>query len=478
MNKLIKLATVLLAISAGIGAGPSHIIDARAAEGDKIPAAENYLRIGDKDTGKFWIQKDEMTGDKQPIIFFNDNPDWNISRIEKIYFRFRDGDDVAYNDDVVQYTEDYQFLVRRGRQLWLGGAGFPETSTTYSYVPSNQEPYDVGLFNQSGPVTNYLEYPIFSSPAKRKYYFNIPEMGFTTTIMDLFNLGGEIGDSNVRQSFIYEAKDTKDGFPYYQDLVNKYKSDFKYYLILPFTTTSNITIDYLALEAIDGSGNRITSETGAQEQPDSSFIFNVTKINGHMTTTNSAFYFPGSLQYRLIGVVMTSYSDNDQSKDYNPVLYCGDLVGKNEETATQYLTFSRVIPLENELELHYDFQGNNNGVLINIPSEVISCNIAIRYEKTSHYVEGTLDPFSLNLIGEDGNFGIVGGLPEETDPNSTNWWNKFLGWLSNATGISLPDFQTAFKWTGIALVGLLGLVLVSYLIRPLSTVLKALKKKK
>jgi uncharacterized membrane protein len=75
-------------------------------------------------------------------------------------------------------------------------------------------------------------------------------------------------------------------------------------------------------------------------------------------------------------------------------------------------------------------------------------------------------------------FGIVGGLPEETDPNSTNWWNKFLGWLSNATGISLPDFQTAFKWTGIALVGLLGLVLVSYLIRPLSTVLKALKKKK
>jgi hypothetical protein len=474
MKKIIKLsAFVCIASLMGINVLLKPAVGVNALTGDIIPDAANYLRLSEEEAPGVWIQNDENTGERQPIIFFNTNPSWNIVDIESIKYQFRGPEMLQPVTGEVNKDVDYSFVARRDRKWWIGSI-VQTFNVEWNYYEYER---DSDYFNSTGPTTVEEMAPWGSSPARKKYRFTIPEMGKTGIVRKLFNLGNEIDYRDINQSILYQYKNSADGYAAYQDLINYYSSSFEYYLILPLTTTSQVSIDYLALNAIDVNGNHITSESNNYENNDGSFGFNVIKTNNSLTT-NSAFFFPGSNQYRLTGVVMTNYSDNDDTKDYSVVLYAGNLVHQKEIIDTDVLSFSTTIPIENEKLISYLFNGDNNSILIDIPNEVINCNISIRYEKTDEFIEGTMDPFGMNLLDNNGYYGIAGSLPEETDPNDTNWWNKFLGWLSNATGISLPDFQTAFKWTGVALIGLLGLVLVSYLIRPLSTVLKALKKKK
>lgn len=470
-NKLIPiLATMAIMAINGFG---GHSVAARADTGDIIPDAANYLRLGPDEAKPLWIQADENLGERHPIIFFNTNSAWQIKQINKIYYQVDSPDWTMPISSSINHTVDYSFNVRRARQ-WYIGLGPTLSGQSGIFVDWQYYDWNGNSFDTSSD-TKFIQPDLFTSPARRQYEFTIPELGKTTTLTSLYSLTGEIEeDTDLNKSLIYRYKNSSSGFENYEDVESFFESRFEYYLILPLTTTTQVTIDYLALEAVDIYGNVISADSNIYEKTDGTFGFDIKKVSGTLTT-NSAFFFPGSNKYKLVGITLENYADNDSEKDYDVILYAGNLIGQKEIIDTDVLTFSTVIPRNTEKQLSYLFNGDNNSILVDIPSEVTNATIKVHYADLHPEDSDTLEPFGMNLIDNNGNYGIRGALPEENEPTQS-LWDKFINWLAGKLNINVGNLQTTIKWTLIGVGSLLAIAILSAFLTPIIRLIKASKK--
>ncbi len=457
-KKNVYLAFMATSIVALSGLTGGRYLPAKAATGDIIPDAANYLRLEADDTGEAWIQADENTGEKQPIIFFNTNSAWQIASIQKIYYQVSSPDLVQPSTGVLQSTNNYSFLARRDRQFLLWGGCYVD----WFFYDWN------GTSFAASQILNVETYPKTpSSPARTQYQFTIPEMGKTTIITSLFNLAGEEKEG-LNESIVYQYKTSSKGYDAYTSFTSAVGSNFEYYLILPLTTTSQVTVDYLALEATDAEGHKITADSNIQVNTDGTYGFHIIKTAGTLET-NSAFFFPGSNKYRLIGTEMSGVelsNDADPEKTYNVVLYVGNLVGQTQIDADT-LTYSTVIPTDSEKVISYLFNGDNNSILVDIPAEITDCDIYIHYSDEMPGSENAIEPFGMNLIDNNGNYGIQGALPDDNAP-TTSIWASLMSWISGKLGISPSSIVSTLKGVAVAVGVVVGLVLIVQLISLLS----------
>ncbi len=423
-KKLVIIAAAVLAAALPLFSNSPIVVT--ADEGDNIPDAANYLRLEGQYTDVAWISgiSRERANDDQvryPIVFFNTNPAWQIQSIEHINFEAKLDGRTQSDFGTVSYNEPFQVNLRQNRQLHVG-----VPSLEKKYLVQNNYDLDSNHFvtvrNETffEDVSGWFYY-------REHYNFSINELGKTQMLKDMFNMAGEL-KPNLNEYLLWRYKTSSTAWSYYQDMTRDFGSNYEYFLILPFETTTNATITYLSLMATDIYGNTITDDAQVYETGENSWAFEIKKVAGNLIT-HSAFYFPGSNRYRMTGVLMEDYADESETKDYQVRLYAGNLIGKTAiDAIRESISYStQLIPDEEKL-LSYLFNGDNNSILVDIPDEITDVTVTIRYVKENTELEPIADPFGLNLLDNNGNYGIAGELPLEDDP-ATGW--NLWDWLKS-----------------------------------------------
>jgi hypothetical protein len=477
MNKLLIAFMVFGSLfSSNLNKGPAQT--PLQANDDPIVEPSNYLNLGAADTDAAWITKQNPERPKDspqvrnPIIFFNANPKYQIDHIKHINYRVKDVEKNKAYHGTVSYDETFTSIFYTERR-WLPSpvpSRWPITTIKYEYHDNS--------FVKTSEVDS------ISDAAYAAYTKNIhvsyPEMGKTSVeIKALFSLLGQI-DENIPKRVLWEHKTSKEGYKNYNAFnVDKGSPNFKYYLILPLESTNGVVVDYLSLEAYDVNGNLITDVIDIEQDdnfdpnpndPNSTPLQDVYKFlfikeEGKLKTS-PAVYFPGSNKFKLVGIEISVYQKKDD-KNYPVYLFAGDLVGKKTMDLKDGVSKEwKFVGLEKRYTT-YEFQGTNNSLLIDIPIEVTDITYIIYYQKIN-IVEGeNLTPFAFNLTDNEGNFGVRGETPLDDDPNKRKsfWeWFKDLFSFDKDVGI-FGSLKNILGTLLISLIVLAVFVLVVRLIR-------------
>lgn len=470
MKKTI-LTTLLL--GSLIFLAPKERLTATSAASDKLPDAGNYLRLEGQYTDPAWISNDLGTVYNQGvrkfnhIVFFNSNPAWNISSIQSINYEVKEDAKTQPTTGQVSNSNFYHMSVKANRKFTGGDTGY----TNFFYEKES----DAGSFQKTNEVKNVTDtMPLFYY--LNHYYFKFPEMGKTQNIKDLFQTAGD-ARLDLNKYLIHQYKNLRTGFETYNAMIKEFGSNYEYYLILPIETAEKVTVNYLSLTATDINGNIITDDAGIgdgtvdPESGETFYTFPVTKTNGTMRTS-TAFYFPGSNRYKLTGVKMTGYKDNNTEKDFDVMFYAGNLIGKNTlKDVVDSVVY--IATLENKstyLNLNYTFNGDNNCILIDFPAEVSDASVTVRFIELNTDQGGVLKPFALNLLDNNGNYGIKGELALDKSPNA---FRSLLDYLKNL--FNFGGNKTILEIVGQLVTIAFGIVILVLIIKLISFVISVTK---
>lgn len=458
---------------------------------EEITQPAKYLKLKGEETAQAWMSKDIGTVFNKGIrkfnhiVFFNSNEDVNITSIEHIKYEVRvtrpDGtvELLEANDkQMVSSNEVYHMRIKDNRQyipLWV--------QREYKYYDYRQF-QDEGAFVKTGEGTasipsNYRMYYF------EHYHYKFPQLGKTSNIKKLYDIAAQ-AKAGTKEYLIHEYHDKTKGFSDYTALktyLGKQHNDineYEYYLILPIESSIGLEVNYLSVKAFTADGTVITDDANVEPETDIEtgepivepetnkpyYNIPVIKTNGQMETA-SAFYFPGNSRYRLTGVKLNSYNDNDPDKDYDIKLYAGDLIGKTTlKDVADSVTKVTTLEYKDEFtELDYLFTGTANCILIDTPAEVVDFKATIRFVKEDD--TNVIMPFALNLMDDNGTYGISGALQPDNDPNPPTLW----GWISDTFGFTagsggikefFKDLGNVFK---LALIAVLTIFLIIGLVK-------------
>ena len=99
--------------------------------------------------------------------------------------------------------------------------------------------------------------------------------------------------------------------------------------------------------------------------------------------------------------------------------------------------------------MYYLFNGDNNSALIDIPASITDVKVRVTFGKHDENSSSGMLPFGMNLLDNNGNYGIKGATPPVYPPDSGN--KSFWDWLKGLftfKGINYFD-----KFTNIIQVG-------------------------
>lgn len=440
-------------------------IIAKAEEATVDP--DNYLLIGAGQTDQAWITKEnsERARDTQvrnPIIFFNANPKKEIVEIKRINYRIINEKGKVI-DGSVSYDKNFSATFRHMRVVPIWSLPGPGAITwTHNYYE-----YKNGAFNtlesETGVVKEYAYYASHNT-------FSFPEMGTTRFISN--TLSQFLGEKNEKfpTRLLWEFKTSSTGYKNYEAFnVDKGRPNYKYYLILPLDTVTNVTVEYLSIEAYDADGNLITDKVEVTEDPtpgSQAEKFSFKKVEGKLVTA-PAVYFPGSNKFKLVGIQRLNYIDNNEEKDFKVYVFAGDLVGKKVVDLQDGISKEWVLDNSNKRTISYEFFGKNNSLMIDIPTEVTDVTIDIYFERMNT-VDGEelRNPFALNLTDMNGDYGIKGELPLEDDPSKNDPWAWLKKLFNFNSGGIFENLKNTMQFILVMGLGIIIIVLVIRLIPP------------
>ncbi len=469
--KIKLLFLTLIAATIAPRALTSAPLGAKASDN---PFNQYYLRIAADETSEAWVQQTSLVSSsfenqvrdffglgnsnlKSPVIFFNLNPASNIRTLNKVYFELKDGvtgkqilfiDYEQSRENYLNRTDDKPFedyLVYENRNYV--GTDTLHTLHHYENRYTNMLPFvmDTSISIEEYSYNNdsqnfYLSqerqepYRIigYESIWKDRVNYKLPALGEKSILSKYYNLIGQHPHSaSLLDSSFYEYGNTSvnNGYTSFQgttssSLTSKWgNDDFTHYLILPLSTTTNVEVNYLAIEGYDADGNLISPEI--QFETDSvGTYFEFEKLNNEWTTPNAA-YFPGNNRYTVTNVLLSEY--HNTSSTFNPVVFSlGNLVGNTEMIELDDLTRTEVLVPGQLVNLAYTFAGDANCVVVDVPNSVDVAKVKVYFMENETGVT-TIDPFYIILLDENGNYGVAGKLPLDNDPTG-NWFTR---WLSN-----------------------------------------------
>lgn len=144
--------------------------------------------------------------------------------------------------------------------------------------------------------------------------------------------------------------------------------------------------------------------------------------------TNNAVYFPGDRYYKANAAKITQYNASVDNPE--PVILSTGKLHNEGWIEYANLRNSNVLKQNEKVDLYYEFRSNANGLIIDIPDEVTDIEVLFIFEINPYdlnYEAG--DPFFINLTDENGNLGIRGKLPEDSDPTRRTLWDRIKGFL-------------------------------------------------
>lgn len=472
-----KLMTLLFSTLALIIAPLKSGVAARAADDNPFP--QNYLRLAEDETTMRWkhvnnMQDGAMPGvqtfatengvdgtlmEREPIIFFNTNPIWNIVDIIDIYVRVTDinGNEFTFCEvepglDGQGVFDWYFSYIESGKTLTL-------ERKLLTKISKDQYSYGTYLEGQKAISAADRESILFTwenggfkqeiVTINTKYdgvsHYALPRIGKTTILNNWYQHMGqqEHGASMIDSSlFQYRSTGINDGYTSVNEATSSsYVQNPNWYLILPLAMTSGLVIDYLAVEAIDIDGNIISPIIDFTEEEDDKISFQVEKRDGEWETPN-AVYFPGRNAYYASGLLLEEYVV-DESVESNPpvVVMLGNLINRDSIDENRLKQSNRLY-INQQKNIHYDFTGDTNCLIVTIPDNVLTAVVKITFAKGIGHNQYVQDPFYINLLDEYGNYGIRGALPLENDPNANaSIWDRLRNGFK-----SLFDF-TKFGFT-------------------------------
>lgn len=448
-RRIINLVFMLLGIFSTTKA--NFPIKANAAS-DKIPDAANYLRLDGQYTDQAWITKDVGTVYKEGvrtfnhIVFFNTNPAWNIVSVEHINYEIKLPNKTMPDAGQVSNSQNYHMRIKTDRKYrWFDPTYGVRAYPTYDVYPFTKAS-DSEQFIAEGKIIKQT--PVgYSHWYITHYEFNFPQLGKTQNIKELFQTARDARE-NLDDYVIYFGQNDRKGFDTYTSMINEFGSNYEYYLILPIESSNKVTVNYLSLTATDVNGNIISDDAGIGEAQidtntgDEFFTFDVVKNDGLMET-NTAFYFPRSNRYKLTGLKVTNYSDNNEEQDYAVVFYAGNVIGKTslKDVADNVKYVATLKNDGNYLQLNYLFNGDNNCILFDIAEEIVSATITVRFVELNTDQGEVLKPFGLNLLDNNGYYGIRGELALDNRLNEElSLWDRFKNRLKNLFDFSSFGF--------------------------------------
>lgn len=448
------------------------------------------------------VQKSDI-GKRNPIIFFNVNPSLDVSEIEEIGFEiaFKDGGttystnsfewvwqqkthnitvpgidggyttEISYNviDDinvgdkktvnVVKATDMHTMHFTEGNNH-LFADNRDVTVTEFNFDTK-------GNYSSSTSIENKHVYKV------NEFLFNIPAIGEVDVIQNIYSATNSIEKyaSSIRDSafFPYYNSGGNDGFTTYS-LLNAGKlrnQNYSHYLILPIGKTGELDITYLSAKIRLSNGELVTPEIPFEEIPgiqENEKAIRFSKVAGNWTTSN-AVYFPGERYYRAKSIVLESIAYKGGITKITPIVaYTGAIYGQGW---IDYANLRKNTPLAlgTTLSLNYEFQSRANGLIVDIPDDVLEAEILFIFEINPHdFGDIVGDPFYINLTDENGKLGIIGEMPLDEDPEKEKgfWdrikaaWNNLFG--NNTTANSVLTLIKAFA----VVIGVLFLLVIFF----------------
>lgn len=477
-----KKKFILLTIGAGLLFSPLGSKNAVAKASNETPYAANYLRVGSGETNQIWKHVNNMEDGgspqiqaiatengyelsevtKEPIIFFNVNPSWNIVEIHDIYVRVTDtnGNEVDYltigdienNDGIFEWFAYKEF----GQELGIEKEVLTKISEDqYSYATYLEGNKGKDYKAREIDRFTYKNGAFLNTKVNIKTYYPdaiqylLPRIGRTQVIYDWYQSMGEhtkhsasLLDSSL---FRYKTTNINEGFTAANDALNSGPiRNPGWYLILPLSKTSHLNIDYLAVEATDVNGKRISPVIDLRQNGDNTYSFDVIKQDGEWETANAA-YFPGNNAYYASKFELKSYELVEDIDENKPVVVSlGNLINK-DSIEENNLKQNNPLYLNNVKKVRYEFSGDANCLIVLIPEEVKTALVTITFARGIGYNTKIQDPFYINLLDKDGNYGIRGDLPLENDPNAQSFWDKLANGFKSLFDFSQFGFSNPIE---------------------------------
>lgn len=471
-NKLLLFFAILTSLSTNF----NREIYVKADETN--PYVNNYLRIGENETTIRWKHvnnmEEEYTGavqefvtangttkenlTREPIVFFNANPAWNIKQIDAIYMRVVDsnGKEVSF----YEYNQEYELVEQHPYSYYrkvepdkndlelrtLTKISYDDyTISTYleGTKQLNKSTYSISRFKyQNGTFVKGVYKWETKYPDMIQYV--LPRLGTTNIIRTFYQHMGQqkYGQSMINSSFFpYLTTPIDDGYLTAEEAMNSSAvTNPEYYLILPLAMTSGFKIDYLGIEATDINGNKISPVIDFINEADK-ISFNIEYLNGEWVTPN-AVYFPGRNAYTATSFRLENYQIvADSTEETTVITALGNLINRDSIEENNLKQTNLLYP-DKTIEVLYQFNGDNNCLIVEIAKNVLSAKVVISFVKSSGYTEAIQAPFYINLIDENGNYGIRGGLPVEVDPNHKTTWQLFTDGIKSLFDFSKISFDS------------------------------------
>ena len=440
-------------------------------------------------------------GRRNPIIFFNFNPKYDVSSIEEIYFEIEYKEDGGTN----YYSHDFEFnyTSRSDNSKYISSVNFSDLKVlnsvkasdmhTMHFIEGNNHLFEATrtvnvneyTFNADG---NYTLNKYKEKKLVRKindFVFKLPSIGSIEVLRNFYELTGSIETygSSIQDSSIFDYYNTNDngGYTTYSNLKSGklMNREYSHYLILPIGKANELSITYLSA--------KIRLEDGTLIDPKIPFLdvyedgvlipnkkaFKFKKMDGDWIT-NNAVYFPGDRYYKANAAKITQYNASVDNPE--PVILSTGKLHNEGWIEYANLRNSNVLKQNEKVDLYYEFRSNANGLIIDIPDEVTDIEVLFIFEINPYdlnYEAG--DPFFINLTDENGNLGIRGKLPEDSDPTRRTLWDRIKGFFANVFGKngSLNALGTALKIVGIVLAAIILLYVILKVINLVTLIIKA-----
>lgn len=450
--KTLKLLALLVI---GIMGSTSSNLMAVSAD-TTMPA--NYINISASETHVIWVPHvyrdyKNDANEMYQIVFFDSNSSYEIASIEYINYTMKASDKDHRSDGQVNEGVNTPLEYRMNRQ--------------WTPIPVTKPLQMVKEFNYNdGAYTLVKDEEVVGDTPLFAYYrdlitLNMPQLGKVEVLKQTEQKLGSL-ESDLGRKLLFQFPTDKQGYESVDAYFNLIRKNYEYYLIIPLSDET-IKLDYISIKAYDINGNVISNEInditpvpGEQE----TYSFNVTKAMGEITQAGTAIHFPGTNRFRLTALSLSGVIKevNDPLIESDVYVYAGNLIGKTTlEGVLDSINKAWKLTVGSETATSYLFNGLNNSLLIDIPENVTSAVITIKYFKdvtVSH--TGEDQPFLYNLLDKDGNYGIRGGNGEQ-DPNlGKNWLERWLSGLG--FGIDSLDSGKLISYAMIALGAVLIIV--------------------
>lgn len=437
--------------------------------------ASKFLELDPEDTRPIFINAQKRSGnddynEKYSIIFFNANPAHKIKKILKIKYIISEiGKSNEKYEGVLDNSKTYDINYWYNREVSYIYHNWTSYHTTYNYV-QEQSQFIKG--------ESYKSYHKGFAYHQQKLHINMNELGRVSDIAKLNDFLGSYNPENYIGTFI-KYNDIHEGW-FRENLLFKYgnskgysdvdaflneggiKKDYQFYLILPIKETAGLQVMYIAADFIDEDGKVYSSDIEYEElETPGKLNFKIEKENGLVTKNSTAVYVPSENNIKLSGYKVNSitYKNAEDKKDVH--IFAGDIFQKSIEDIRQNITYGHKLnPNMEEHPLDFTFNLKYSSFLIDIPEEVTDISLTLILDVDENY-NPEWAPHIINLLDKNGNYGIIGELPEDKAPvKNKSFWDWFKD-LFNFGGTSqLGQFLKVLQIAAVAILGLVILLAV------------------